>query len=364
MGVAQSESEPEEIRDALACFFPEADTATAVPHGSGLIQRSFRAEVRHGESSARYLLQQFNRDVFPQPEVVAANIGYAWQHLSGKDFPYALLRPVYAPSGAAFFISESGAYWRVFAFIDGALSIEKAQNPRQAFEAGRAFGAFSAALQDIPAGLLRETIPGFHDSAARWAQFLTIAAADPAGRAHSVQPETDFLHSRADLFFTIQNLALPPRIAHNDAKIGNVLFDKKSGAALAVIDWDTLMPGSVLADLGDLARSLLNPVEEDDPRLEAVQVQLPFFEALCRGFLPPLAALLTPAEKAQLPLAAQWITLEQALRFLSDYIAGDVYYAVRYAEHNLIRARNQLALFRSMEKEKTAMTEIVANCLR
>lgn len=361
MGISPGQSK--EIHDALACFFPEAEVVTASPHGSGLIQRSYRVAIRRGETTASYLLQQFNTDVFPQPEAVAANIRCVYEHLSGKDFPYALLRPVYAPSGNAFFVSERGDYWRVFEFFEQAFSIEKVHTPRAAFLAGQAFGAFSAALQDIPSGLLRETIPGFHDSAARWEQFLKIVAADPAGRTRSVEPEMDFLHSRSALFFNIRDVALPPRIAHNDAKIGNVLFDKNSGEVLAVIDWDTLMPGSILADFGDLARSSLNPVEEDDPRLESVQVQLPFFWALCRGFLPPLATLLTPVEKAHLVAAAQWITLEQALRFLSDYIAGDVYYPVRHAEHNLIRARNQLALFQSMEKEKIALSEIVAECL-
>lgn len=361
MGITPGQSK--EIRDALACFFPEAESVTVSPHGSGLIQRSYRADIRRGETATPYLLQQFNTDVFPQPAAVAANIGCVYRRLSGKDFPYALLRPVYAPSGNAFFMSESGDYWRVFEFFEHAFSIERVRTPREAFLAGQAFGVFSAALQDIPADLLCETIPGFHDSTKRWEQFLNTVSADPAGRARSVQPETDFLHSRSVLFFDIRDLDLPPRIAHNDAKIGNVLFDKNSGEVLAVIDWDTLMPGSMLADFGDLARSSLNPLEEDDPRLESVQVQLPFFEALCRGFLPPLAALLTPVEKAHLVAAAQWITLEQALRFLSDYIAGDVYYPVRHVEHNLIRARNQLALFQSMEKEKIAMSEIVVNCL-
>ena len=151
----------------------------------------------------------------------------------------------------------------------------------------------------------------------------------------------------------------PVRITHNDAKLGNVLFEKTTGRILAVTDWDTIMPGCMLADFGDLARSLISPVEEDSPRYDKIQVQLPYFEELCRGFLEDTSNILTTVEKQHLVLGAKWIILEQALRFLDDYLSGDSYYPVCYTEHNKTRATNQLRLFQELLKNEAAMEAIV-----
>jgi thiamine kinase-like enzyme len=162
-----------------------------------------------------------------------------------------------------------------------------------------------------------------------------------------------------DIFFEVQSLPTPVRITHNDAKLGNVLFEKTTGRILAVTDWDTIMPGCILADFGDLARSLISPVEEDSPRYDKIQVQLPYFEELCRGFLEDTSNILTTVEKQHLVLGAKWIILEQALRFLDDYLSGDLYYPVCYPEHNKTRATNQLRLFQELLKNEAAMQAIV-----
>lgn len=247
----------------------------------------------------------------------------------------------------------------MFDFIEGGFSSERAESSQQAFLAGKAFGAFAASLSDLDPDLLTETLPDFHNSVKRWQHFEEVLASDPAGRISDAMPLIEEVERHHDIFFEVQALPTPVRITHNDAKLGNVLFEKTTGRILAVTDWDTIMPGCILADFGDLARSLISPVEEDSPRYNKIQVQLPYFEELCRGFLEDTSYILTTVEKEHLVLGAKWIILEQALRFLNDYLSGDLYYPVCYAEHNKTRATNQLRLFQELLKNEAAMQAIV-----
>lgn len=335
----------QEIRAAIAFFFPGCTVSGIREHGSGHIHKTYRVITDAPRASGRFLAQQFNHHVFTSPEKVAANIALVHAHLSAQQPGTAILRPVPGPDEQFFYRSGSGLLWRLFDFIEGGYSTERAESAEQAYLAGKAFGAFATSLSDLDAGLLAETIPGFHDSVRRWRLFQQLVDADPAGRVSESAPLIADLERQHHLFFEVQSLPAPVRIVHNDAKLGNVLFDKKTHQILAVTDWDTIMPGCVLADFGDLARSLLSPVEEDSPRYDKIQVQLPYFEQLCRGFLEDSSVVLTAVEKEHLVTGAKWIILEQALRFLSDYLSGDVYYPVCYSEHNKTRAANQLRLF-------------------
>ncbi len=343
------------IHVVLRHFFPDMEPIAVAPHGSGHIHRTYRVEM----PGKRYLLQQFNHAVFAKPLEVAANVGKVYKHLIGSNLPQAILTPVYTRHGESFFISKTGQYWRIFEFIEGGYALEKAETPVHAYMTGKAFGAFAAALHGLNPSQLYETIPGFHDSVARWHAFQEVRAADPVGRVKETVAEIDALKSHHSIFFQVKNLILPRRVVHNDAKIGNVLFTKESGEVLAVTDWDTIMPGTILADFGDLVRSIVNPLEEDDPNTAGVFFRLEYFEALCRGFLAETTELLSGTEKENLVLGAQWIILEQALRFLHDHLAGDVYYPVRYKGHNLARARNQIALFQSAIAQESAMRRTV-----
>ncbi len=344
-------TEQQAIHAAMAYFFPAVQILATTAYGAGHIHRTFMVQTTKG----RYILQQFNLKVFARPYEVAGNIGKVHDHLRATGWKHALLTPVYSSKGDPYFVDERGNYWRVFDLIEGGYSIEKAETPQHAYLAGRAFGTFVAALQSLDPQVLFETIPGFHDSAARWKKFEALLAADPAGRAGGAGEEMETLYRHHGIFFDIHALELPRRVVHNDAKIGNVLFACDSGEVLAVMDWDTVMPGLVLADFGDLARSVVAVVEEDDPRTELAVVRMSFFEALCRGFIEGGASTLLPIERENLVLGARWITLEQALRFLSDHLEGDRYYPVRYAGHNLVRARNQIALFHSMLRMEREM---------
>ncbi len=349
-----------EWTDGLHCALEAAQVflggvaIDVVPLGSGHIHRTYKISSLGGS----FLLQQFNTRVFDRPEQVMANIMKVHRHLYYEKGMQPVLTPVGLSSGEAFWTDTSGQLWRMFEFIEGGYVPEVVQTPQQAYLIGRAFGAFAEALADFDPTQLHEVIPGFHDSLARWHAFQQVLAKDPLGRAASAGEETDALQRQCHLFKTIAALGLPQRVTHNDAKAGNVLLRTDGSDFLAVVDWDTIMPGYVLADFGDLVRSIVSPVAEDDPRIEQVQVRLHFFEALCQGFLSEAHRIITPNEHRHLVLGAQWITIEQAMRFLLDYLAGDMYYAAQYEEHNLNRARNQLALAEAIQRHAEEMQHI------
>jgi aminoglycoside phosphotransferase (APT) family kinase protein len=262
------------------------------------------------------------------------------------QYPLRIAKPLPAPDGRVFWADTSG-FWRIFPFFEHTKAPEKQPSAEQAFEAARAYGIFLNALRDFPARQLSETIPGFHDTDRRWAVFEAVLHDDPAGRVANARPEIEAMYAAKPVFDQISALkrdSLPLRVTHNDTKAGNVLLDVSTDRAVSVIDWDTVMPGVVLSDFGDMVRTFASNSYEDDPH-EAVAIRKPVLEALSEGFLSETAALLTPIERTNLMLGGQWIVGEQALRFLADYLAGDPYYKIAYPTHNLVRAKNQLALF-------------------
>lgn len=349
----------EEIQAAVHYFLPGSKVLSLREHGSGHIHKTYRVNTDAQRASGIFLVQQFNQTVFQQPEQVAANIARVHAHLAVKSLDKAILNPVANPDRHFFYHSPAGHLWRMFDFISGGFSVERAASPQQAYLAGKAFGNFAALLSDLDPSLISETIPGFHDSVKRWLLLEPVIASDPAGRVSEMMPLIEEVNRYHGVFFEIRSLPIPLRVVHNDAKLGNVLFDKTTEQILAVTDWDTIMPGLILADFGDLARSLISPAAEDSAEYDAIQVRLPYFEALCKGFLEETAGMLTSMEKTHLVLGAQWIILEQALRFLCDYLAGDVYYPVQYPEHNKVRALNQMHLFRSVLAAENAMQAAV-----
>ena len=237
--------------------------------------------------------------------------------------------------------------------IENSYAPEGISDPNLAYEAARAYGAFARALRDFPAHTLAETIPGFHDTDRRWEVFLNILAQNPAQRAKATQLEIEAMFSAKPVFDTISHLkksgSLPLRVAHNDTKAGNVLFDISTQKALAVIDLDTVMPGTLLSDFGDVVRTFVPDCNEDSVGTPKLRIDV--LEALTKGFLEETSSFLSKIERENLMLGAAWIVGEQALRFLTDWLAGDVYYKIKSPEHNLLRARNQLELFRTMSYE-------------
>jgi Ser/Thr protein kinase RdoA (MazF antagonist) len=248
-------------------------------------------------------------------------------------------------------------------FVERATGHDVIRNADQAFQAAKAFGAFQALLADLPGERLVETIPDFHHTPSRYAAFAAALAKDTHGRAREAAAEIAFAQARAgEVGLIVDAMArgeIPERVTHNDTKLNNVLLDNETQEGICVIDLDTVMPGSALYDFGDLVRTSTSPAAEDEVDLSKVRMQLPMFEALVRGYLASAGGFLTPRERALLPFAGKLITFEIGLRFLTDWLEGDVYFKVKRPRHNLDRLRTQFKLVESIEAQLPAMQALV-----
>ena len=319
----------------------------ASPIGNGNINDTYRLDYEVAGEHKTALLQWLNHLVFKHPEALMENTLRVCQHLEKQDYPYQIAVPLPALDGTFLQKDEAGNYWRAFPWIENSFAPEGVSDAHIAYEAARAYGAFARALRDFPAEKLTETIPGFHDTDRRWQVFLKTLEEDPAHRAAETRPEIEAIFAAKPIFDKISALKksgeLPLRVAHNDTKAGNVLFDLSTRKALAVIDLDTVMPGTLLSDFGDMVRTFVPDCTEDAPQIPLLRNDI--LDALKRGFLEETDGFLSKIERENLMLGAAWMVGEQALRFLTDWLAGDVYYKINAPEHNLLRARNQLAVF-------------------
>jgi len=355
----------------VAAEFALAGPVTAVtPLGGGHINDTFLVESRGIAGSERVVLQRINVTVFTDPDAVMANVervcGHARARLVAEGRPDADrrgLRLVPTRSGRGWHVDAAGGRWRCYRFIPGATARDVASSPRQAFEAAAAFGRFQALLADLPGGRLAETIPRFHDTPRRFADFRAAVARDSHGRAAGAAREIDFALAReSDAGLVVEAIArgeIPERVSHNDAKFANVLLDDATEEGLCVIDLDTVMPGSPLYDFGDLARTCAASAPEDEPDVDRMGVDPEMFAAIAEGFCDAAAGVLTARERELLPAAARLITLEQGGRFLADWLAGDVYYRVSRPAHNLERARAQFRLAAAWETELPRLTKCI-----
>lgn len=334
--------------------FEEADFH-ASPLGAGNINDTYRIDYQ----GVTTVLQRLNHDVFKDPQAVQRNARLLADHLLATDFELKIPEPIPTLMGDLLARDEAGNFWRMMPFFENTFSPDHADSPEIAFEVARGIGHFLKKLADFPADKLTETIPGFHDTARRWLVFEEILQKNPVNRLQSAGREIDSLLSKKGIFENIDRLKmsgdLPTRATHNDPKAANVLLDISTKKAVAVIDLDTTMPGTIPSDFGDMLRSFGPTLFEDDPNFEKMELNLPVVEAMCRGFLSETDSFLTRAERENLFAGGQWIVFEQALRFLTDYLAGDVYYRTKYANHNLVRAQNQLALLAAVGRHEKAI---------
>ena len=266
-------------------------------------------------------------------------------------------------AGEPYHRDVDGSYWRLYPFIESTRVHEVVETAEQAREAGRAFGAFQRLLADLPGPRLHETIPDFHNTPLRFEALERAVQADACNRAAAAKAEIEFAARHRVLAGLLldahRRREIPERVVHNDAKISNVLFDQTTGEALCVTDLDTVMPGVALYDFGDMVRSMTCAAAEDETDLSKVEVRMPLFEALARGYLETAGAFLTPAERRQLVFAGKLITLEQGVRFLADFLNGDTYYKTQRPDHNLDRCRSQFKLLESIEQHEALMNRFV-----
>lgn len=343
----------------------------AWPYGNGHINDTYAAIYRNKNQTRRYIHQRINHEIFKNPVQVMDNIQRVTQHLHQK---LAAQRPTNPPQqtltlvptqGEAFYYQDVGGnFWRTYCFIEGAQSYDVVTQPEQAYQIGRAFGAFQALLVDLPGPRLIETIPDFHHTPKRFAALEAALEVDPHNRAITVRTEIDFALQQEDLVNILINLQaadqIPERVTHNDTKMNNVMLDQATGQAVCVIDLDTVMLGFTLYDFGDMMRTATCLAAEDEPDLSKVTMEMPLFEALTRGYLEQMGTILNTTEKNLLVLSGQLITFEIGIRFLSDYIEGDTYFKIKRPGHNLDRCRTQFKLMQSMMAQAAAMERFVA----
>jgi len=329
--------------------------------GSGHINDTYRIFCVSGES---YILQKINTKVFTHPVELMENIAAVTDHLSRHSNNFrSTLHVIPTRDEQPLFVDDQGEYWRMYDYITDSICLQKVESPEDFYSCGRAFGKFQRKLDDFPADTLHVPIPDFHNTRERYRQFRAAMDADPLGRAAACREEIAFALAREDLAGTLVDMLadgrLPLRVTHNDTKLDNILFDRKTRFALCVIDLDTVMPGSALYDFGDAIRFGASTAAEDEQDLELVACDMQLFEAYTRGFLDGCDGKLTDTELELLPFSAKLITLECGVRFLTDYLLGDTYFRTKYAEHNLVRARTQFKLVADMEKKYEEMKEIV-----
>jgi Ser/Thr protein kinase RdoA (MazF antagonist) len=337
---------------------------------SGHINSTYRATYRQEDGSEqRYIFQAINRNVFKNPYAVMANIERVTRHINSrvlrlkKDLDGQTLNLFPAKTGRSWVEDDQGSVWRCYNHIEGCVTYDVVEKPRQAYQAAHAFGSFQDLVSDLDATSIHETIPDFHHTPKRFARLMEVAAADPLGRRDSVRDELDFIRQRESFTGRLLNLieagAIPVRVTHNDTKINNVMIDAASDEAVCVIDLDTVMPGLVLHDFGDLVRSATSPAAEDETDLSLVRMQMPLFEALVTGYLDAAGAFINEIEIEHLAHAGKLMTLEVGMRFLTDFLEGDVYFKTHRPGHNLDRCRTQLKLVEHIEAQEPAMNAFV-----
>ena len=357
------------LRDIVSHFQLPGQLLDVAPYGTGHINDTYTSHFQTGHGVARYVHQRINQNVFREPEKVMENIErvthYARERItaSGGDPLRETLNLVPTKDAQSFYRSPEGNTWRTYVFIGGVRTYDKVEDVRHVYSAANAFGNFQRLLSGLPGERLHETIPDFHHTRKRFDAFVQALERDAKNRASSVKAEIDFVLKReTDAWVVVDMLAqgkLPERVTHNDTKLNNVLMDERTGEGVCVIDLDTVMPGSALYDFGDLVRTAAITTLEDEPDLAKVSLNLEMFDRLAHGYLDATRDILTPVEIDYLPFGAKLITFEQAIRFLGDYVNGDVYYKIHREHHNLDRARTQIKLVAEIEQRMEQMQAIV-----
>lgn len=362
----ENESHIEEVAHefAIAGEFVEGEEIY-----SGHINSTYIVTFKSGSGElSRYILQRINSNVFKDPHAVMRNVEMVTRHINWKvlrvkrDMGGQTLN-LYPARGGRFYASGAGGgIWRCYNCIEGCRTYDIVENTRQAYQAAQAFGSFQDLVSDIPVGDIEETIPDFHNTPKRYERLMEMVEADPKGRVASASAEVEFIRSRKAMVSKLIDLrdagVIPERITHNDTKINNVMMDTESDEAVCVIDLDTVMPGLALYDFGDMVRTAVSPAAEDELDLSKVEVRMPMFEALAEGYINACECL-CDAEIENLAFSGKLISLEIGIRFLTDYLEGDVYFKTHRDGHNLDRARTQLTLVERLEECEPEMEDFV-----
>jgi Ser/Thr protein kinase RdoA (MazF antagonist) len=336
--------------------------ATVQPFGTGLINHTWRVE----DQGMDFILQKINTNVFKKPEDIAYNIDLIDRYLKTNRPEYFFVAPLKTKNGEPM-ARVAREYYRVFPFVENSRSCDVVQTPEQAFEAARQFGLFTHNLSGLDVEDLKITIPAFHDLAARYKQFEEASRTGSPTRIQQAKKEIEFVRHRVSIvktFETIQSSRFfKTRVTHHDTKISNVLFDGNY-KGICVIDLDTVMPGYFISDVGDMLRTYLSPVSEEENDLSKICARDQYFSAILEGYLSCMETDLGQEEVEHFFYAGMFMIYMQAIRFLTDYLDNDRYYGAAYEGHNFIRAKNQITLLTRLQEKEVYFHELVMKSVK
>lgn len=358
-----------DLNKILSQFKVDGAVKSIQPYGNGHINHTFLA-VTEDETGKikRYILQAVNKNVFPDGEALMSNVQKVTEYLKpNATDPRSVMQLIPTVDGGYFCLDDENTCWRVYDFIENSICLERVESTDDFYQCAYGFGNFQKQLSQFPVETLNETIPDFHNTPKRYENFLKAVEADVCGRAAGVKEEIEFVKSEKDfcsvLYDNMKCGKLPLRVTHNDTKSNNVMLDASTRKALCVIDLDTIMPGFSVNDFGDAIRFGASTAAEDEKDLSKVSLNLDLFDIYAKGFLDGCGDGLTKDEIMLLPEGAKMMTLECGMRFLTDYLEGDVYFRTAYDDHNLVRCRTQFELVKDMNRKWQQMKDIIKKYL-
>lgn len=356
--------QPLKLHKVTLNFLVKGDFVDAIPLGNGHINDTYLVTT----SSEKYVLQRLNHNIFKNIEMMNQNIIKALNHIYQKqkvlgDIRFSKFNIILCKDGNNYYKDENENFWRMMNFVSNTTSFDVAYKPEIAFEAAKAYGYFQKMLIDLNPKDFFSVIKDFHNLEMRMNSFIDIIKTNVANRNQFAIDEIEFAKDHIHLSIQLKDLLerkqIPIRVTHNDTKINNVLLNKKSHKGIAVIDLDTVMPGTILFDFGDMVRTFTSPAKEDETDLSKVVLRLDIFEALANGYLSELKEVLTDTEINNLVFGGKIMTFMIGLRFLIDFLDGDKYFKISRPDHNLHRCRTQFKLLKEIEKNEDKLIQII-----
>jgi Ser/Thr protein kinase RdoA (MazF antagonist) len=346
------------VNEILRDFGFDETSASFSSFGSGLINNTWM--VANGSNN--YILQRINHNVFKEPDAIASNIDAIGNYLATVYPDYKFTMPVTSLSGSPMLYKPEEGYFRMFLFVEGSRSIDVVEIPDQAYEAAAQFGKFTNLLNGFNVNKLKTTIPDFHNLSLRYNQFMQALKKGNSDRIKETAFLAKNLVSYAGIVSVYEEIInssdFKLRVTHHDTKISNVLFDEND-KGICVIDLDTVMPGYFISDVGDMMRTYLSPVSEEEKDFSKIEIRDNFYMAVVHGYYDEMKDVLTEAEQKHFFYAGTFIIYMQALRFLTDYLNNDIYYGSKYPGQNLVRAGNQTVLLQRLMEKKEILENIL-----
>lgn len=332
--------------------------ATVKPFGSGLINNTWLIT----DKGKDYILQRINQNVFKKPLDIASNIRLICNYFKNQHPNYLFVCPCKTIAGDDMLFLNKEGYFRLFPFIKNSYTTDVVNSPLQAFEAAKQFGRFTNLLSKFPARNLKITLPDFHNLPLRYSQFEKAIKKGNKERIREAAETIQFLKQQHEIETISEQIRNNPgfktRVTHHDSKISNVLFDINNHG-LCVIDLDTVMPGYFISDFGDMMRTYLSPVSEEEKTFSRIEIREEYFKAIADGYLSEMGNELTSIEKEHLVYAGKFMTYMQALRFITDHLNNDIYYGAKYEGHNFLRANNQVVLLKKIIEKEQKLREAI-----